>query len=567
MLAVGMTLAGLSSVLVVLAPFLSKYLVDDAIKGGRRELLIPLLLGCMGAVLLKTLLHIACVYFMELASQHMLYNIRMKIFTNIQYQEMTYFSRVSAGDIITRITGDLEYIRHFTAYITYLTVEMIVSFSAALVVLISVNLSLTLCLMAVMPFIFLATLVYNKKARPIFRSIRYRLSQLNVAATENIAGNRVVKAFAREEYENEKFDEKSRDYMQANLKAAYTWQKLIPVINFLAQSLSVINLLAGGIFAAYGKITIGELTMFTSLSWALANPIKNISTMLNDYQRFSASVEKVIEICCARPLIADRNDCIDKKERFDGKIEFRNVTFSYGKKKILDNVSFTVMPRQTVAIMGPTGCGKTTVANLIMRFFDVNGGEVLLDDVGIRMRSLHSVHNAAAVATQEVFLFSDTIENNIAFCNPDMPLDEVKQYARLACADDFIMKTEDGYDTIIGERGVGLSGGQRQRIALARALAAKPAILILDDTTSALDMETEREIQHNLKALPFDCTKVIIAQRISSVRNADMIIVLQNGKIQTGTHVQLAATCRYYRDVCELQDEPNLPEFVGKDGE
>ena len=198
MLAVGMTLAGLSSVLVVLAPFLSKYLVDDAIKGGRRELLIPLLLGCMGAVLLKTLLHIACVYFMELASQHMLYNIRMKIFTNIQYQEMTYFSRVSAGDIITRITGDLEYIRHFTAYITYLTVEMIVSFSAALVVLMSVNLSLTLCLMAVMPFIFLATLVYNKKARPIFRSIRYRLSQLNVAATENIAGNRVVKAFARE---------------------------------------------------------------------------------------------------------------------------------------------------------------------------------------------------------------------------------------------------------------------------------------------------------------------------------------------------------------------------------
>ena len=567
MLAVGMTLAGLSSVLVVLAPFLSKYLVDDAIKGGRRELLIPLLLGCMGAVLLKTLLHIACVYFMELASQHMLYNIRMKIFTNIQYQEMTYFSRVSAGDIITRITGDLEYIRHFTAYITYLTVEMIVSFTAALVVLMSVNLSLTLCLMAVMPFIFLATLVYNKKARPIFRSIRYRLSQLNVAATENIAGNRVVKAFAREDYENEKFDEKSRDYMQANLKAAYTWQKLIPIINFLAQSLSVINLLAGGIFAACGKITIGELTMFTSLSWALANPIKNISTMLNDYQRFSASVEKVIEICCACPLIADRNDCIDKKERFDGKIEFRNVTFNYGKKKILDNVSFTVMPRQTVAIMGPTGCGKTTVANLIMRFFDVNGGEVLLDDVGIRMRSLHSVHNAAAVATQEVFLFSDTIENNIAFCNPDMPLDEVKRYARLACADDFIMKTEDGYDTIIGERGVGLSGGQRQRIALARALAAKPAILILDDTTSALDMETEREIQHNLKALPFDCTKVIIAQRISSVRNADMIIVLQNGKIQTGTHMQLAATCRYYRDVCELQDEPNLPEFVGKDGE
>ncbi len=183
------------------------------------------------------------------------------------------------------------------------------------------------------------------------------------------------------------------------------------------------------------------------------------------------------------------------------------------------------------------------------------------------MRTLFSVHNATAVATQDVFLFSDTIEGNIAFCNADMPFDEVEKYARLAEADEFIRNTEDGYDTIIGERGVGLSGGQRQRIALARALAAKPSILILDDTTSALDMETEKQIQHNLNALPYQCTKLIIAQRISSVRNADKIIILQDGKVDIGTHESLCRTNAYYRQVCELQDEPNLPEFIGKAGE
>lgn len=566
MLAVGLILSGLSSVLVVFVPFLTKYVVDDAIRGQHHELLVPLLLACCLAILLKTLLHSGCVFFMELASQHMQKNLRMTIFTNIQYQEMAFFKKMTSGDIITRVTGDLEYVRHFTAYVTYVTVDVIVTFLAAVITLSLTSWKLTLCMLAVSPLVVLTSFLYSKKVRPIYRGIRSKLSKINTAATENIAGNKVVKAFAREDFECEKFDACSVEFREANLKASYEAQKIVPIIEFLAQILSMVTILVGSLFVINGSITLGDLTLFTGLTWAIQHPINLMSPLLNDYHRFDAAIEKVIELCYARPLIVDRHDAVDKKDRFSGKIEFRNVKFGYDDKTILNDISFTVEPGETLAIMGSTGSGKTTIANLIMRFYEAEQGQVLLDDVDVRRRTLKSIHGATAIATQDVFLFSDTIEGNIAFCDVDMPNEQVENCARLASAHDFILKTEDGYDTIIGERGVGLSGGQRQRLALARALAARPAILILDDTTSALDMETEQEIQKNLKNLPFECTKVIIAQRISSVRSADKIIILENGKIDIGTHEELYYRNNYYREVCDLQDEP-APLMNGKDGE
>ncbi|MBQ9121411.1 MAG: ABC transporter ATP-binding protein [Clostridia bacterium] len=559
----GLVLSAITSVIVIINPYLTKILVDDVIRGNRRDLLVPLLIGMCLIVFVKTCLFMWKVVLMERSSQSMLMSIRKSIFHNLQHQEMSFFDKNRSGDLITRVTGDLEYMRHFVAWVVYVLLETVVTFLAAVVILSCVNVTLTLALMSVLPFIIVGSVIYSRKVRPIYRGLRNRLSDLNVAASENIAGNRVVRAFAREDHEREKFAKVSETYKKENLRASYAWQSIVPVIDFFGQFLTFITLLVGGLLVIREEISIGDLTMFTGLTWALSNPMKQICNLLNDVQRFNASTDKVMEVYYAKPLICDRVGALDTKERLKGKIEFRNVSFRYGDEPVLDHVSFTINPYETVAIIGPTGGGKTTLASLIARFYDPTEGEIFIDNVDIRYRTLSSIHTAVAIATQDVFLFSDTIAGNISFCSPDMEDEQIYECARLACADGFIRKLPEGYDTIVGERGVGLSGGQRQRIALARAIAAIPSILILDDTTSAVDLETEKHMQYNLHNLPFHCTTLIIAQRISSVKNADKIIVLENGRVTVGTHDTLMRKNRYYRDVCTLQDVKDIPEFEG----
>lgn len=559
---VGFILTIVTSIIGIVNPYLSKFLIDDVIKKKNTQLLIPLVLVMSAIVLVKTLIHLFKIYCMEISSQHLLYNIRTTIFKNMQYQEMSYFDRVSTGDIITRLNGDLEFVRHFTAYSSYSFIESIFNFICAVGILLFISVKLTLALLAVLPLIIGISYYYSKFVRPFFKENRKNLARLNTAAQENIEGNRVVKAFAREDYEVEKFGVFSKEYMISQLKATYAFQKIVPVMNFLAHSLTFINLLVGGILVINGEITLGELTVFTSLTWALSGSMQNITALINDYQRFSASVEKVIEICCDRPLISTRQDAVAQRNIL-GNIEFKNVSFSFDENKILNDISFKINAGETVAIMGPTGSGKTTIINLISRFYDADSGDILLDDVDIKLRRLEDIHKSVAIATQDVFLFSDTIDSNIAFANAKMSEDEVRHYARLSASDDFISNLSEGYDTIIGERGVGLSGGQRQRLALARALASRPSILVLDDTTSAVDLETEKYIQNSLENLPFNCTKILIVQRISSVINADKIFILQNGKITIGNHTSLSQFCKYYREICELQDVADLPKFKG----
>lgn len=563
MVIAGILISAITSMVVIVNPYLSKILVDDVIKGSHRDWLIPILIIMFSVVVIKTAVRYVMINFLEWSSQGMLINLRKKMFDNLQHQDMRFYDRNRTGDIITRVTGDLDAVRHLIAWITYMTTDSVVTLLSAVIFLLTVNAKLTLALLAVVPFFGVTSYLYSKKVRTLYRDIRNRLSDLNTTAQENIAGNRVVKAFAREEYEKEKFFKQSEEYRDVNLTAAMNWNKIVPIINFLSEMLTFITLLFGGYLVIKGEMTLGQLTQFTGLTWALTAPLQNVSGLLNDVQRFLASIDKVIELYYAQPMIVDRHDAIEPTERIKGKIEFRNVSFGYGNTKVLDDISFTVEPEQTVAIMGPTGSGKTTLISLISRFYDPAEGEILMDDVNIKQRTLSSIRRAVGVATQDVFLFSDTIDGNISFANPDMSDEQMKECAKSACADGFILRTIDGYDTIVGERGVGLSGGQKQRIALARALASQPPILILDDTTSAVDMETEAIIQQNLKELPYSCTKIIIAQRISSVRTADKIMILQDGKIDVGTHETLAATNRYYRDVCELQDVENLPEFVG----
>jgi len=559
----GVLLAAFNSAIILVSPYLSEMLVDDAIRGDHPEWLIPILLAFSAYILIRTSVRYGMVVLLDQSSQGMIVKIREYIFHNLQHQEMRFYDRHRSGDIITRVTGDMEYIRHVVAYISHVLVESVVMFLISLVYLSNVNGTLTMTLMCVLPFILVSSILYGKNVRPLYRHIREKLSDINTAAQENISGNRVVKAFAREEFEKEKFFARSDDFRKANLKAAYAWQKIVPVMDFFAQSMSLITLLLGGTLVIRGELTLGQFTAFNSLTWALADPMRNISGILNDLQRFFASADKVIELYYSRPLIADRPDALDQPERPKGKIEFKNVTFKHGNTTVLNDASFTIEPGQTVAIMGPTGCGKTTIANLISRFYDVDSGEVLVDDVNVQMWKLSQLRSSVGIATQDVFLFSDTVDGNISFGNPEMSEEKVVYYADAADADGFIRNMEQGYDTIVGERGVGLSGGQRQRIALARALAVEPPVVILDDTTSAVDMETEKKIQENLRNLPFDCTKIIIAQRISSVKDADQIFILENGKIDIGTHKTLSATNAYYRDVCELQDVHGLPPFTG----
>ncbi|MFA5561920.1 MAG: ABC transporter ATP-binding protein [Eubacteriales bacterium] len=571
----GTGLTVITALLVVVNPWLFKFLVDDAVRGGRTELLVPLVVLMVAVVVFKGLVHMLKVLWLEQASQEMIVNIRRSIFDNMQNQDLSFFDRIRTGDIITRITGDLNYVRHFVAYVTYNFVDTIVIFVASVAVLMYISLPLTLALLVMVPALLASSFIYNKKVQPLYHQNRECLSRLNIGATENIAGNRVVKAFAREAYEKQKFASLSEEYRKATLKAAFAHQKIAPVMEFLSQSLTVIALIVGGLLAIQwystgGEqgITVGELTLFITMGGTLAWPIRNIPNLLNAISQFHISVNKVIEINEEYAFVRDRHDamCLPAGERLRGEIEFRNVSFHYPKDKrhmVLKDVSFHIKAGQTVAIMGPTGSGKTTLVKLLVRFCEPTGGVVLLDGVDAHMRCLSDIHRSIAIATQDVFLFSDTVDGNIAFSDIEMSEEAVKEYARLADADGFIRGMTEGYQTIVGERGVGLSGGQRQRIALARALAAKPAVLVLDDTTSAVDMETEQTIQHSLRNLPFPCTQIIIAQRITSVRDADMIMILQDGRLDIGTHESLARTNAYYREVCELQDVAGLPAFEG----
>ena len=561
----GIFISIVRSASVVINPLLSKKLVDEAIKGGETELLLPLLgIMCL-VVLIRTGLFFLRKVLFELSSQMMITNVRTSIFNNIQNQEMSFFDKIRNGDLITRSNSDINNVRHFVAYTIYVAIETVVLFLAAAIALIYINPILTLALLAVIPVLGITSFFYSKKAAPIYRNIRQNFAQLNIQAQENIEGNRVVKAFAQEDREIEKFSKASRSYMEQNLSAALAWNRIVPIIEFLAQSLTFITLLVGGLLVIYGQISIGGLSVFTSLTWALALPMRNISSLLNTYQSFKNSAVKIIELCEASPLIADRHDAVAATEPLKGKIEFRDVSFAYSRKgeKVLKNISFTANPGETVAIMGPTGSGKTTLINLIARFYDTTEGSILLDDVDLRMRRLADIRRSVAIATQDVFLFSDTVDGNIAYSDPEMGTEKTHLYAKYAAADGFIQKMESSYDTIIGERGVGISGGQKQRLALARAMASEAPILILDDTTSAVDMETEKYIQKSLRELPTNCTKLIIAQRISSVKHADKIMILEGGRLTIGTHETLAATNGYYRSICEFQDVKDLPAFVG----
>ena len=555
----------IGQIMYITNPIFSQKIVDEFIYSNdpvkaiaeHKDVLIGLCLCIIVFTLVRTTIQFSANMLYEKCSQGMLSKIRSYLFKNVQRQDMSFYDKNTTGDLMTRLSGDLDMVRHTVAWIIKTLLESITLFLTTSVYFIVLDPLMALCLIALTPVIFIISVIFKNKIGPKYVDLRERLSQLNTQAQENIAGNRVVRAFAREDYEIDRFQDKNKEYARANKEAALTWLDFFPFIETTAQGLTVIQLIAGGIFVITGRLTMGEYVAFGALIWTLSNPMRTIGTLINDFQHFLASANKIIEVYYSRPLIADRPDAVDMPEHFKGDIEFKDVVFGYDDKStVLNGINIKINSGETVAIMGETGSGKTSLINLIPRFYDVRSGEVLVDGVNVRRMKLHQLRSNIGVAMQDVILWSDTIDGNISFYDTDMSEEDVHYFAKLSDADEFIQKLPEGYDTIIGERGVGLSGGQKQRISLARALAMRPSILILDDTTSAVDLETEKEIQHNLADLDFKCTKIIIAQRISSAKNADKIIILKGGKIsECGTHDELLKNPDgYYSEIYRLQN-------------
>lgn len=551
---IGLVLMTVIVACAIVNPYISGMIVDDVIQGGAYDLL-PKLIGIMLAVTaVRAILRYATQMMFETCSQGVLYRMRDAVYRKLLQEDFAFYNRNRTGDLMSRQTGDMDAIRHFVAFVIYTVYENILMFIFALVMIFMVNVKLALCMMAVLPFCLFTTYLQSKHVKPRFHECRQSFSSLNAFVQENISGNRVVKAFAKEEYEKEKFEKENDKYREAELGAASIWCRFVPIFELLSNLLMVVLILYGGYQVICGEMTLGNLVTVNGYLWMLSNPLRFAGWWVNDVQRFITSVEKIYDTYSKEPDVKKPKKGIKRKE-MQGNIEFRNVSYEVEGEDIIHNISFSVEKGQTVGILGSTGAGKSTIMNLLCRFYDVTEGEVLVDGIDVKNWDLHDLRDNIGMAMQDVFLFSDTIEGNIAYGKPDCTFEEVKEAAVMSDANLFIKAMPDGYQTIVGERGVGLNGGQKQRISLARALLKKPSILILDDTTSAVDMETESYIQEQLKKLGRKHTVFVIAYRISSIKDADVIFVMDEGRIvERGNHESLLKQNGYYATVYKHQN-------------
>ncbi|ANE37997.1 ABC transporter ATP-binding protein [Listeria monocytogenes] len=545
----------IASGISIIYPLLGGKVIDDVVYQNKTNLLIPLLLIMIISTIIRTICRYTYQIMCERIGQNSLFRIREDLYKKLQSLDFDFFNNTRVGDIMARMTGDTDAIRHFVSWVSYNILENVFLFSFAIIIMATIDWKLTLALVIVTPLIAVLTMKMSSKAQPVFYEIRESFSRLNSMVEENISGNRVVKAFAREDFEMKKFHEHNEDFKKRNLDSADVSRTYLPVLDSLAGMLVVITLIFGGYLVIKGQMTLGDLVAFNGFLWMLNGPMRMSGWLINDVQRFIASSFKIQDMMATDakiPIHAEK-----PAPSLQGHVEFKNVSFHFEddpNTDVLKNISLKASPGQTIAILGETGAGKSTLVNLICRFYDPTSGEILIDGVDARKWHVRELRNHIATVMQDIFLFSDTIEGNIAFGAPDATMEDVRRMARIADADHFIETMPESYDTIVGERGVGLSGGQKQRISLARALLKNPSILILDDTTSAVDMETEVKIQGELKKITENTTTFIIAHRISSVKEADEILILNHGEIiERGTHTSLLAEKGYYFDIYNKQ--------------
>lgn len=501
----------------------------------------------------------------ESTSQGLAFDLRNAIFEKIQRLSFSYYDRNQTGQLMIRATDDVERLRTFIAQGLIMSVQAFLLLGGALVALALTNLQLTLVVLPLLPIALVIFVTFGRVIQPLFAVVQQKLSALNTILQENLAGIKVVKAFAREPYEQRRFDAAATDLMAQQLRVSRVFSFLFPVVFLVAQIGQAAILYFGGRQILGGTLNLGEYQKFSLYLVYVFFPLGQLGFIIALMAQAAASAERIFEVLDTQNEISERPDAYPLPP-IQGRVEFRNVTFRYfgSSEPVLRDVSFVAEPGQTVALLGATGSGKTSIINLIPRFYDVSEGAVLIDGHDVRDVTIDSLRSQIGIVLQETNLFSGSIRDNIAFGRPDASDEEVIAAARAAAAHDFIMSFPDGYATRVGERGVTLSGGQRQRIAIARALLLNPRLLILDDSTSSVDLQTEQNIQRALERLMEGRTSFVIAQRISTVLHADQIIVLDNGRVAArGTHAELMENSPIYAEIYHSQLVADTSEATG----
>jgi ATP-binding cassette subfamily B protein len=539
----------------LLIPAVLARAIDNGIQGRDRHYLAWAAAAIVGLAALQGLFTFTRTYISQSLAERVAYDIRNELYAHLQRLSFSFYDTAQTGQVMARATDDITNIRAMLVMTLRALVVAIATFVTVTIILFRIDWVLAIVGLAVMPFLIVWSTRFGIVIRPLFLGVQQQFGVMTTVLQENVAGSRLVRAFAQEQVESRRFEEELEELFQRNMEASKRWAFSYPLMLLFSGVGLGATLWLGGYRVIAGAMTIGTLVAFNRYLTIMAEPVRWLGFVVNRIARAIASGERIFEVLDTNPRVADRPGAVALTP-MRGRVVFENVSFRFGgaKRDALKDVSFTAQPGETIGLLGPTGGGKSTVVNLIPRFYDPTAGRVLIDGHDVRDLTLTSLRNQIGAVLQETFLFSVTIRENIAFGRSDAPLEAVIAAAKAAKAHDFIQDMPDGYDSIVGERGVSLSGGQKQRIAIARALLLDPRILILDDATSSVDSETEHEIQEALVTLMEGRTTFIIAQRLSSVREADQILVLDGGRIvERGTHVELLQGDGFYRELYDLQ--------------
>ncbi len=553
--ALGVVAVLASTAMDLISPQLLRRLIDVGIAQNRTDVIWRSSALLVAAAVFGGIASFLQGYFSARASHGVAFDMRNTIFDKLQRLSFAYHDRTQSGQLITRVTSDVDLVREFVGGGLVQAVSAIVLLVGAVVLLLTLDVRLSLIALAIVPLTLGVLLLFVRKLGPMFRDFQARLAALNTVLQENVAGVRVVRAFARERYEIERFDRANRSLLNQGLEVRRVVSNAFPLL-FSVGTIGVgIVTWGGSVRIINGTLTVGELVAFTSYLFLLLQPLFVLGFGAQQIARSSASAERLFEILDAPEDVTEKPDAV-VLDRLTGSIDFDSVHFRYpgAAGETLSGVDLHIAAHTTVAVVGATGSGKTTLVNLVPRFYDVSEGSIRVDGVDVRDASLESLRGQIGFVMQDSVLFSGTVRENIAYGRPDVARSEIIAAAQAALAHDFIEELPEGYDTLVGERGVKLSGGQRQRIAIARALLIDPRILVMDDSTSSVDSKTESLIRDRLDSLMAGRTTLIVAQRLSTARRADTVVVLDGGRIaDTGTHDELLERSCLYAEIAASQ--------------
>ena len=559
----------LMTAITVVYPIILQMTIDEVILGGKYGLVIWISLGFIAVMAAKGAATFFHQYLGDMFGIRSVYRLRKELYAKLQRLPFKYYDSAKTGDLMSRLTADVEGIRFFLSFGFAEAIRFILLVTFSLSVMFSYSVPLTLVTIASLPFLGAAVYRFDKKVHPAFRNIRKSFARLNTKVQENISGMNTVKSLSKEDFEIQNFTHSNDHFRTKNLNASFIMSKFFPLMEFIGNICLVALLSFGGWLVMQNSLKPGELVAFFSLVNYLMWPIMNLGYVINLFSQAKASGERLLEILDAEEEITDTEQAV-KSGRLNGDVAFSDVSLQYTKEnaEALHGVSFQAERGKTIGLIGATGSGKSSIVQLLSRFYEPTSGRITIDGKPLEHYSLKMLRSNIGVVPQESFLFSSTIRSNISYGKPDASMDEIIESAKRAQAHDFIMELPNQYDTMLGERGLGLSGGQKQRIAIARAICLNPGILILDDSTSAVDMETEHRIQLALREVMRDRTTFIIAHRISSLKHADEILVLDKGVVkERGTHEQLMEENGLYKRIFDLQYKDqnvlNEPHFAG----